>query len=526
MFRRRRKGKEAQVRLLAALGHAAEQLLHVFAAFLGRTLPGFFPQFLAAQHFLEIGCGLAALGTVGFVDDDGATPGGERPRARRSAFLGHLEQLARDEREFLHRGDDHRNGVLEGLGELSRAFVDPLHDAALVFELIDGVLKLLVEHDAIGDHDHAVKDPLVGRIVQGSEPMRQPTDGVALAAARRMFDEVVVPHALAAGGVHQHAHRLELVVAGEDHGLRLDLAALIVAFLVDLQVDETGEEVEQAVALQHLFPQVCRSVGPARWIGRVSGCSGGTLVEGKKARGRARQTGGHKHGLGVHGKVHQRAVLEFEDRLVRVAILPILPARILDPLARERVLQFHRSHRDAVQAQRHIEGFFRARRVMELPGQSQPIRGVAGFEFRIQLVRRLEVRRMERSPIALEPVSQRRERTVGIHPLAQVAEHLLAGLVSVQDLQLGPLLGLGLADEGQNRLGENRALAVEALAGDGNVSVLEQMRFDDGFEGGFGSALHGTGLEMRISHGDFASRGTSKTERLRNGALPGVERDE
>ena len=69
---------------------------------------------------------------------------------------------------------------------------------------------------------------------------------------------------------------------------------------------------------------------------------------------------------------------------------------------------------------------------MELPGQSQTIGGIARFEFRIQLVRRLEVRRMERSPIALEPVSQRRESAVRIHPLAQVTEHLLVGLVSVQ----------------------------------------------------------------------------------------------
>ena len=436
------------------------------------------------------------------------TPGGERSRARRSAFLGHLEQLARDEREFLHRGDDHRHGVLESLGELSRAVVDPLHDAALVFELIDGVLKLLVEHDAIGDHYHAVEDPLVHRIVKGRKSVRQPTDGVALAAARRMFDEVVVTHALATGGFHQHAHRLELVEAGEDHGLGLDLAALIVAFFFDLQVDEAGEEVEKAVALQHLFPQVCCPVGSARGIGRVPGGSGGSLVEGKKARGRARQAGGHEHGFGVHAKVHQRAVLEFEDRLVRVAVLLILPACMLDPLARKGVFQFQRGHWDAVQAQRDIEGFFRAWRVTELAGQSQAIRGVAGFEFRIQLVRRLEVRRMERSPIALEPVPQRRERAVSIHPLAQIAEHLLPGLVSVQDLQLGPLLGLGLADEGQDRSGKDRPLAVEALAGNGNVSVLKQMRFDDGFEGGFGSALHGAGLEMRISHGNFAWRGT------------------
>ena len=49
--------------------------------------------------------------------------------------------------------------------------------------------------------------------------------------------------------------------------------------------------------------------------------------------------------------MHQRATLEFEDRLARVAVLLVLPACILDPLARERVLQLQRSDRDAVQAQ-------------------------------------------------------------------------------------------------------------------------------------------------------------------------------
>ena len=384
-------GKEAQVRLLAALGHAAEEFFHVFPAFLGRALAGFFPKLLAAQHFLEVGRRLAALRAVRLVDDDRATPGGGRPRAGRPAFLGHLEQLARDERKFLQGGDDHRHRILKRFCELTRALVDPLHDAAPVFKLVDRVLELLIEHHAIGDHDDAVEDARVGGIVQEREPMRQPTDRVALAAARGMLDEVAVPHPLAAGGVDQHAHRFELVIAGEDHGLRLDLASLVVALLVDLQVDEAGEEVEQAVALQHLFPQVCRAVGPTRRVGRVSGCSGATLVEGKKVRRRARQSGGHEHGLGVHGKVHQRAALEFEDRLARVAVLLVLPARILDPLARERVLQFQRSHGNAVQAQGDIERLLGAWREMELAGQSQAIGGVAGFKLRIQFVRGLEV---------------------------------------------------------------------------------------------------------------------------------------
>ena len=68
--------------------------------------------------------------------------------------------------------------------------------------------------------------------------MRQPADGVALATPGGVLDEVVVADALAPGRVHQRGHRLKLVVAREDHRFRLHLAALVVALLFDLEVDE------------------------------------------------------------------------------------------------------------------------------------------------------------------------------------------------------------------------------------------------------------------------------------------------
>ena len=365
------------------------------------------------------------------VDNHGAATGDKRSRSGRAAFLSHLEQLAGNEREFLQCGDDHRHRILERFGELARTLVDPLHDATLVFELVDRVLELLIEHDAIGDHDYAVEDALVGGVVQGREPMGQPTDSVALAAACRMLDEVVVAHALPARGVDQHPHRLKLVVAGEDHGFHLDFGASVVAFLVDLQVNEAGEDVEQAVALQHFFPQICRSVGPPVRIGRVPGRSRAPLVEGQEVRRSASQSGGHEYGFGVYGEMRQRAALEFEDWLARIAILLVLPPRIFDPLARKRIFQLHRYHWNTVQAHRDVERLLRTWREMELAGEPKTVGGVAGLKLRIQLVRRLKIRRTECSTVALEPVPQRRERAVSVHPLTQIAEHLIAGLVAV-----------------------------------------------------------------------------------------------
>ncbi len=79
---------------------------------------------------------------------------------------------------------------------------------------------------------------------------------------------------------------------------------------------------------------------------------------------------------------------------------------------------------------------------------------------------------MQRPAVALETVAQRRQRSVDVHPLAQVAENLLAGLRPVKGLQLGPLFLLGLANESQHRFRKHRTLAVEALATKGGIAVL------------------------------------------------------
>ena len=67
---------------------------------------------------------------------------------------------------------------------MARALVDPLDHAAFMLELVDGVLQLLVEHDPVGDDNHAVEHALVAAVVQRRQPVRQPADRVALAAPR------------------------------------------------------------------------------------------------------------------------------------------------------------------------------------------------------------------------------------------------------------------------------------------------------------------------------------------------------
>ena len=491
-------GEEAQVRLPAALRHAEEQGLHVLPgqAFLGGLLPCLRPQFLAAQHFLHGGGCLPALGTVRLVDKHGAATGWQGTGCINAAFIGHLEQLPGDERELLQGGDDDGNPALQGFRQLARAFVHLPHHAVLVLELVDRVLQLLIEHDAVRHHDHAVENAGAVRIVQRGQTMRQPSDGVALAAAGGMLDQGVVPHAFAPRQFDQQAHGLQLVVAREDQSLDLGLAPLLVAPLFTLQMQKTGQQVQQAAALQDFLPKVGGAVVASLRVRRVAGAGIAALVEGQKARGRARQPGGHPHGFGIDGKVNQRAPLELKDGRPRIPVALVLPAGILNGLPRERVLQLQGGDRDAVQAERQIQGLFGIGREAQLPGDAHAVCRVAGVQLRVQLMGRLEVGDAQVAAVALEAVPQGRQSALIVHPFAEVGQHLLARLPAKLGFQLGPFIRLRLADEVENSSGKDGAVAVKAFVGNGDIAVCQQVRLNNGLEGGFGGGVHGAACSV------------------------------
>jgi len=59
---------------------------------------------------------------------------------------------------------------------LLRMRLDPFNNAMCVFELVDRVLELTVQHDTVGDHHHLVEHLAVLSVVQRREPMRGPRD--------------------------------------------------------------------------------------------------------------------------------------------------------------------------------------------------------------------------------------------------------------------------------------------------------------------------------------------------------------
>ena len=161
-------------------------------------------------------------------------------------LFAQLVQRLGNEWEFLQRGDDDGRAARQRLGQLARVFVNLLHHALLVLKLVNGVLQLRVQHLPIGHHNHRVKHLVVCRIVQAAQAVRQPGNRVGLARPRRMLHQVVAPRPVRLCVGHQLAHRVQLVVAREDHGFFVDLLDALVgedALVFFLQVHEAAHDV-------------------------------------------------------------------------------------------------------------------------------------------------------------------------------------------------------------------------------------------------------------------------------------------
>ncbi len=157
-----------------------------------------------------------------------------------------------------------RLGELLGLGAFAFLAVDAPDDAIGVLELVDGVLKLVIEHGAVGDHDDRVEHLLALLVVQRGELVRGPGDGVGLAGAGAVLERGTCARGLPRGWpATSRLTRSHWWIAGEDQGfLGLAFARPSPPSRLDLQVDEAAEDLEQVVA-----GEAPRSTG-SRWRSR------------------------------------------------------------------------------------------------------------------------------------------------------------------------------------------------------------------------------------------------------------------
>jgi hypothetical protein len=127
-----------------------------------------------------------ALAGVGLVDDDGE---------RSPAVL--VADLVQDERELLHRGDDDLLAAAQELPQVA-ASLGVADRGRHLGELLDGVAICLSSTRRSVTTMTESKTSACRRL-QPDQLVRQPGDGVALAAAGRVLDQVAPPGAVFAG---------------------------------------------------------------------------------------------------------------------------------------------------------------------------------------------------------------------------------------------------------------------------------------------------------------------------------------
>ena len=236
----------------------------VFCTNLPAVLP--FLQLLSAQDGLQLGRCFAGLGRMRFVSDHGV---------KLTLRRGLLPYLFQGEGERLDRADDDLLLARKRLSQLlalgAAGALDGVDHTRCALEAEDSVLQLLVDHVAVGDHQHGVEDLALLVVVQIGEEVRRPGDGVCLAAACRVLDQELAPGTLLPHRAHQLARGVQLMKAGEDQPLD---SLLLVALLDKI----APQNLQPALALPHLLPQVRRAV--ACGGRRISGCACVALVEG------------------------------------------------------------------------------------------------------------------------------------------------------------------------------------------------------------------------------------------------------
>ena len=190
---------------------------------------------------------------MGFVDDDRKLPSTERFHI----LLG--------KKEFLDGADDNALFVVDGLCQRVGVLlvVNGFYQPVLMLKAVDGVLQLAVQHHTVCDNDDRIEDTVVLIVMDCGQPIGDPCNRVRFAGACRMLDQIVFAGTVLLYICQHLPHNIVLMVAGEDHFFFDDDFghAILHHFFLFLDVgDKAVDQVQQAITLQHFFPQITGAV--------------------------------------------------------------------------------------------------------------------------------------------------------------------------------------------------------------------------------------------------------------------------
>ena len=308
-----------------------------------------------------------------------------------------------------------------------------------------------------------------------------------------MLDQVVPSRSIVASSRDDLPHRIELVIAWEDHGFLgnqpLITLAVFDLLLLGLDEQEMPEDVEKAIALEHVLPEVaCSVTGWMLWV------AGSTFdlprlappVERQELRLGARKPRRHVDLVRVGSEVHEGADFEAKQRRTWIPVLLVLAHRMSPALAAARILQLTGGDRQTVQREHEIDGVVLARMAEHLSREGKLVLLVERQHLIIETVRRLEGGEPEGLAVKLEAVPQHVQRSLEVEFLDQRREQQVLQPIAVQRAHAGPEPRLGRFKEAANLCGEQRPLDLPLGVGPGLPAARTEQRLRDvGLEGAF-----------------------------------------
>ena len=312
---------------------------------------------------------------------------------------------------------------------------------------------MAVQHYAVRDHDHGVKQAVAVSVVDGGEAVRSPCNRIGLPGARRMLDQIVFARAVPSHVCHKLPHHIVLMVAWEDHFLLCDHSADAVFhhfFFFLHEGNKAVNQVQQAVPLKDLFPQIaCGIAVRILRITRAAGhtCAVGTLIERQKTGVAVRKLRRHPYLVEINGKIDQKPVIQTERELFGAAVILILVDRADIVLHGKLILELQRHDRNAVYGQRHVNGVGIGSRIPELAGAAKDICLVAFYGDRVQIGFRLEKANLQLAAHILDAIAENIQKSLTGDGLFQSMIQLVNSLNAIILGVSGPFLWLRLGDE-------------------------------------------------------------------------------
>ena len=340
-LRRCGKGKHRHIGLLAvALDFIGDHIFHICFDLFART-----EGHGNSRHIFTSGGGMC------LVNDDCKT------------LIFQPLHAVNDIRELLNGGSDNFGIAIQCYCQVSGValIVHHANKTGLMLHTHDGFLQLAVNNHAVGNDDDIIENNLIVGIMQRSQTVSQPCDGVGLAGTGTVLNQIVLRGAVFTDISQNLADNIQLMIARENEVFgTFHLAGLLIDLFLHLNENELADEVKDGILGQNILPHIGHAVLVLK-CGVT--CTGGhtftiTHVERKEECSFSRKSGGHVDLFQIHSEVDKAACLEQEQTGLGATLGAVLIDGILVRLSGGVALQLKGDDGKAVQEDNHINALF------------------------------------------------------------------------------------------------------------------------------------------------------------------------